>query len=63
MANYGKIYDSTWCGVSVCDNTINWGKIYKALVDCTPTPLFEILTEDGNYLITEGTTVEYLVTE
>ena len=52
MANYGKIYDSTWWGVGVCDNTINWGQIYKSLVDCTPTPLFEILAENGDSLIT-----------
>lgn len=61
--SWGKIYDSTWWGDGVCDNNIDWGQIYKALVDCTPTPLFEILTEDGNYLITEGATLEYIVTE
>ena len=63
MANYGKIYDSTWWGVGVCDNTINWGQIYKSLVECTPTPLFEILAENGDFLITESATLTYIVTE
>ena len=60
---FGKIYDTTYWGDGVCDNTINWGQIYKALVDCTPTPLFEILAENGDFLITESATVTYIVTE
>ena len=29
--NFGKIYDSTWWGVGVTSNTINWGKSYLDL--------------------------------
>ena len=60
--SWGKVYDSTWWGKDgVCENTIGWGDIYKSLVDCTPTVLFEIETEDGNYMIAEGASTVYLV--
>lgn len=34
MAN--EIYSSSWWGVGVCDNTIDWGISYKDLAGCTP---------------------------
>ena len=36
--NFGKIYDSTWWGVGVTSNTINWGSSYSDIAG------FSILT-------------------
>ena len=63
---WGSIYikptGTTWWGDGVCDNTVNWGLVYKPYVDCTPTLLYEILAENGDYLLTE-TNNSFLVTE
>jgi hypothetical protein len=56
---YGSIYTRSYFGNGVIDNDIGWGAIYKSLVD--PTRLFEILTESGDYVLSQNG--EYLVTE
>lgn len=56
---FGKIYDTTYWGNGVLDNTIGWGIIYRDLVD--PTTFFEILAENGDYLQTENN--EYIIIE
>ena len=35
MSGYGKIYESSYWGVGVCDNTIGWGSSYKSIANCT----------------------------
>ena len=35
MSNFGKIYESSYWGVGVCDNTIGWGSSYKSIANCT----------------------------
>jgi len=35
MSNFGKIYESSWFGVGVCDNTIGWGSSYKSIANCS----------------------------
>ena len=35
MSDFGKIYESSYWGVGVCDNTIGWGSIYKSIANCT----------------------------
>jgi len=37
--NFGKIYDSTWWGVGVTSNSINWGKSYLDLAGGGGAPL------------------------
>ena len=59
MAN--EIYSSSWWGLGACNDT-GWGIVYKPYVDCTPTPLFEIISEDGEFLLSENTN-EFLITE
>lgn len=49
---YGKIYETTYWGTGALDNNIGWGGIYKNLID--PTPFFELLAENGDYLLTEN---------
>ena len=34
MAN--EIYSKSWWGSGVCDNTVNWGLVYKPYAGCTP---------------------------
>ena len=34
MSDFGKIYESSYWGVGVCDNTIGWGSIYKSISNC-----------------------------
>jgi hypothetical protein len=31
MSGFGKIYESSYWGVGVCDNTIGWGSSYKSI--------------------------------
>ncbi len=63
---FGSYYitptSETWWGDGVCDNTVNWGLVYKPYVDCTPTPFFEIIAENGDFLFTEANN-EFLITE
>ena len=33
-----EIYSSSYWGNGVCDNTIDWGVVYKDYAGCTPTP-------------------------
>ncbi len=49
---YGKIYETTYWGDGALDNNIGWGSAYKNLID--PTPFFELLAENGDYLLTEN---------
>ena len=35
MANFGKIYESSWWGEGVCANTIGWGSSYKSIANCS----------------------------
>jgi len=49
----GLIYTSTWWGDGVCDNTVEWGSVYKSIAGCSPTPFFEVLAENGDFLLTE----------
>ena len=35
MSDFGKIYESSWFGVGVCDNTIGWGSSYKSIANCS----------------------------
>ena len=35
MAN--EIYNSSWWGNGVCDNSIDWGVVYKDYANCTPS--------------------------
>ena len=35
MSDFGKIYESSYWGVGVCDNTIGWGSSYKSIANCT----------------------------
>ena len=35
--NWGKIYDTTYWGVGVTNNTISWGKVYSDLSGITPS--------------------------
>jgi len=35
MSDFGKIYESSYWGVAVCDNTIGWGSIYKSIANCS----------------------------
>lgn len=55
------IYDKTWWGLGACNN-VGWGSVYKPFVDCTPTPFFEIIAENGDFLLTEANN-EFLITE
>jgi len=55
------IYYKTWWGFGAC-NDIGWGSVYKPFVDCTPTLLFEIIAEDGDFLLSEANN-EFLITE
>ena len=55
---WGSIYikptGTTWWGNGVCDNTVNWGLVYKPYVDCTPTLLYEIIAENGVDYLSNG---------
>ena len=46
---WGKIYESTWWGIGVATNTINWGIVYRPLDN-----VYEALAENGDYLVTEN---------
>ena len=35
MSDFGKIYESSYWGVGVCENTIGWGSSYKSIANCT----------------------------
>ena len=35
MANFGKIYESSWFGEGVCANTVGWGSSYKSIANCS----------------------------
>jgi len=32
---FGKIYESSYWGVGVCENTIDWGSSYKSIANCS----------------------------
>jgi len=36
MAN--EIYFKSWWGRGVCDNTVNWGLVYKEYAGCSAVP-------------------------
>jgi len=55
--NFGKIYDSTWWGVGVTSNTINWGKSY---LDLAGGGYNAITTAFNTRVTNEGFTVEAL---
>ena len=44
MAN--EIYSKSWWGSGVCDNTVNWGLVYKPYAGCAPSESF-LLDEYG----------------
>jgi len=55
MAN--EIYNSSYWGNGVCDNTIDWGETYKDWAGCTPTPPIVgdfIIAENGDYVLAEN---------
>jgi len=56
--NWGKIYETTWWGNPTVSG---WGSIYYPYTDPTPTPFFEILAENGDFLQTEQN--EYIIIE
>ncbi len=56
-----EIYYKTWWGIGACNN-IGWGIVYKPYVDCTPTLQFEIIAENGDFLLTESNN-EFIITE
>lgn len=35
MSDFGKIYESSYWGVGVCENTIGWGSSYKSIANCS----------------------------
>ena len=55
------IYYKTWWGFGAC-NDIGWGSVYKPFVDCTPTLEFEIIAENGDFLLSENNN-DFLITE
>ena len=61
---YIKPTGKTWWGDGVCDNTVNWGLVYKPYVDCPPPPSTseEIAAENGDSLLTEVGLI-FLITE
>lgn len=56
--SWGKIYETTDWGY-VEEN--GWGAIYYNEANPSPTPFFELLTEAGDYVITEQN--EYIIIE
>ncbi len=48
--SWGKIYDTTYWGLPEEDG---WGGIYYDDANPSPTPFFEVLAENGDYLLTE----------
>tara|TARA_R100000935_G_scaffold41614_1_gene63253 strand:- start:199 stop:387 length:189 start_codon:yes stop_codon:yes gene_type:complete len=58
---YGSIYPISDWGLGAC-NDFGWGIVYKQFVDCTPTPFFEIIAENDDFLLTESNN-EFLITE
>lgn len=55
---YGKIYETTWWGLPT---ETGWGSIYYDEANPSPTPFFEVLAENGDYIITEIN--EYVIIE
>ena len=48
MAN--EIYSKSWWGRGVCDNTVNWGLVYKQYAGCSAVPgLLELLEARATY--------------
>eukprot|EP01052_Picozoa_sp_SAG31_P056283 SAG31_NODE_16025_length_726_cov_1.826156_1_plen_67_part_00 len=48
MAN--EIYSKSWWGRGVCDNTVNWGLVYKPYASCSAVPgLLELLQARATY--------------
>ena len=48
MAN--EIYSKSWWGRGVCDNTVNWGLVYKEYAGCSAVPgLLELLEARATY--------------
>ena len=56
--SWGKIYETTWWGNPTVSG---WGSIYYPYTDPTPTPLFEVVAENGDFLQTEQN--EYIIIE
>lgn len=56
--SWGKIYDTSWWG-NPTEN--GWGNIYWNYANPSPTPFFEVLAENGDYVITEQN--EYIIIE
>ena len=56
--SWGKIYDTSWWGNPIENG---WGGIYYDDANPSPTPFFEVLAENGDYVITEQN--EYVIIE
>ena len=50
---FGSIYTTTDFGNGVCDNAIDWGIIYRAIANCTPISVDNLIAENGDNLISE----------
>ena len=48
--SWGKIYDTTYWGLP---EENGWGGIYYDDAYPSPTPFFEVLAENGDFLLTE----------
>jgi hypothetical protein len=55
--SFGKIYETTDWGNGALDNTIGWGNVYVQYID--PTEFSEVLTEAGDYVMSEQN--EYII--
>ena len=59
MAN--EIYSKSWWGRGVCDNTVNWGLVYKQYAGCSAVPgLLELLEARATYYENVTCTTETL---
>jgi len=59
MAN--EIYSKSWWGRGVCDNTVNWGIVYKEYAGCSAVPgLLELLQARSTYYENVTCTTETL---
>ncbi len=52
MAN--EIYNTSWWGDGVCDNTVNWGLIYKPYAGCQSQITVDFITR----VTADGGTIE-----
>ena len=52
--NWGKIYDTTYWGVGVTNNTISWGKVYSDLSGITPSFSLDFNTIASDFTFTRN---------